>query len=69
MPKPISLYGSDVWGLENIEQIEDFHRINLGRLHRVRKGTRKEMTNEDLGNKYQTYNVASFSKSLSYEKR
>ena len=51
MPKSILIYTCDKWGPENIEQIENFHRIILGRLHRVRKRTRKAMTNGELENK------------------
>ena len=37
MIKPILPYGCEVWGFENIEQIEIFRRIIVRRVLRIRK--------------------------------
>ena len=49
MIKPILLYGCEVWGHEDIEQIEVFHRNFLRRLLRIRKSAPKAMTYGELG--------------------
>ena len=49
MIKPILLYGCELWGHENIEQTEVFHRKFFRRLLGVRKSTTKAITFGDLG--------------------
>ena len=49
MINPILLDGCEVWGHENIEQIEVFHRSFLRRLLRIRKNAPKAMTYGELG--------------------
>ena len=44
MIKPILLYGFEVWGHEDIEQTEFFHRTFLRRLLQLRKSAPKAMT-------------------------
>ena len=49
MIKPNLLYGCEVWGHEDIEQIEVFHRNFLRRLLRIQKNAPKAMTYGELG--------------------
>ena len=69
--KPILLYGCEVWGYENMEQIEVFHRYFLRRVLRVRKNAPKAMVYGELGEKELKYTVwkrmATFWKNLTNE--
>ena len=73
MIKPILLYGCEVWGHEDIEQIEVFHRNFLRRLLRIRKSAPKAMTYGELGQQELKFTIwqrmASFWKKLSSDKK
>ena len=73
MIKPILLYGCEVWGYENIEQIEIFHRNFLRRVLRIRKSAPKAMVYGKLGQQELKFTVwqriASFWKKLSHDKK
>ena len=49
MIKPILLFGCQVWGHEDIKQIEVFRRNFLRRLIRIRKSSPKAMIYGELG--------------------
>ena len=49
MVLPILIYGCDVWGFEETELIEVFHRNFLRRVFRVRKSVPKGMIYDELG--------------------
>ena len=67
--QPILLYGCEIWGHENVEQIEIFHRNFLRRILRVRKSVPKAMIYGELGRKEFKYAIwkrmASFWKKVS----
>ena len=46
---PILLYGCELWGYENIEQIEVFHRNFLRRMLELRKSAPKAMMYGEVG--------------------
>ena len=48
MDLPILIYGCEVWGFDEIEQIEVFHRNFLRRVLRVRKRVPKGMIYGEL---------------------
>ena len=49
MIMPILLYGCEIWGYNNFEQIEVFHRNYLRRLLKLRKGVPNPMIYGELG--------------------
>ena len=49
MVLPILIYGCEVWGFEEFEQIEVFHTNFLRRVLRVRKSVPKGMIYGELG--------------------
>ena len=73
MIKPILVYGCEVWGHEDIEQIEVFHRNFLRRLLRARKSAPKAMTYGELGQQVLKITIwqkmACFWKNLPYNKK
>ena len=46
---PILLYGSEIWGFQNLDQIEMFHKKFMKRLLTLRKGTANCMVYGELG--------------------
>ena len=73
MREPILLYGCEVWGHEDIEQFEDFHRNFLRRLLRIRKNAPIAMSYGEIGKHELKFTIwqkmASFWKKLSYDKK
>ena len=73
MIKPILLYACEVWGYENIEQIEAFHRNFLRRVLRMRKTAPKAVVYVDLGQQELKFTgwqrMAPFRKKLSHDKK
>ena len=49
MITPILLYGSEIWGYEDCEQIENFHFKYCNRLLHLRSSTTKVIVYVELG--------------------